>query len=242
MNINCIIVDDEIHARKVLEKYIQDIPHITLVKSCKNALEAMEVLRNNTIDAMFLDINMPKLTGLNFLESLKNPPLVVITTAYREYAVDAYDLDVIDYLHKPIPFPRFIKAISKIEEKLLMSTSFHAMVQDNTPDTNQNFIFIKADKKTIKLNFEDIKYIEGLGDYIKIHTKSKTIISKLTIKKMEELLPDNLFPRVHKSFIISLQLIDSIEGNQIEIGALKIPIGQMYRQAFMDLINKFLKK
>lgn len=242
MNINCIIVDDEIHARKVLEKYIQDIPHITLVKSCKNALEAMEVLRNSSVDAMFLDINMPKLSGLSFLESLVNPPLVVITTAYREYAVDAYELDVIDYLHKPIPFPRFIKAISKIEEKLQLKSNLQAVSQDNTPDTSLNFIFIKADKKTIKLNFEDIKYIEGLGDYIKIHTKSKTIVSKLTIKKMEELLPENLFPRVHKSFIISLQLIDSIEGNQVEIGDQKIPIGQMYRQAFMDLINTFLKK
>ncbi|BAX82223.1 LytR/AlgR family response regulator transcription factor [Labilibaculum antarcticum] len=242
MNINCIIVDDEIHARKVLEKYIQDIPHVTLVKSCKNALEAMEVLRNSSVDAMFLDINMPKLSGLSFLESLVNPPLVVITTAYREYAVDAYELDVMDYLHKPIPFPRFIKAISKIEEKLQLKNNLQTVSQDNTPDTSQNFIFIKADKKTIKLNFEDIKYIEGLGDYIKIHTKSKNIVSKLTIKKMEELLPENLFPRVHKSFIISLQLIDSIEGNQVEIGDQKIPIGQMYRQAFMDLINTFLKK
>lgn len=242
MNINCIIVDDEIHARKVLEKYIQDIPHVNLVKSCKNALEAMDVLRNNDIDAMFLDINMPKLTGLNFLESLKNPPIVVITTAYREYAVDAYELDVIDYLHKPIPFPRFIKAISKIEEKLQAKSNTTTIPQEKIANTSQNFIFIKADKKTIKLNFVDIKYIEGLGDYIKIHTKSKTIVSKLTIKKMEELLPKNQFPRVHKSFIISLQLIDSIEGNQIEIDGQKIPIGQMYRQAFMDLINAFLKK
>jgi two-component system, LytTR family, response regulator len=242
MNIKCIIVDDEIHARKVLEKYIQDIPHLELVKSCKNALEAMDVLRNQEVDAMFLDINMPKLTGLNFLESLKNPPIVVITTAYREYAVDAYELDVIDYLHKPIPFPRFIKAISKIEEKLQIRSNSLITSQEKSTDTILDFIFIKADKKTIKLNFKDIKYIEGLGDYIKIHTKSKTIISKLTIKKMEELLPENDFPRVHKSFIVSLNLIDSIEGNQIEIDNQKLPIGQMYRQNFMNLINPFLKK
>ncbi|MBI9060008.1 MAG: response regulator transcription factor [Labilibaculum sp.] len=242
MNVKCIIVDDEIHARKVLEKYIQDIPHLELVKSCKNALEAMDILRNQEIDAMFLDINMPKLTGLNFLESLKNPPIVVITTAYREYAVDAYELDVIDYLHKPIPFPRFIKAISKIEEKLQIRSNSLITSQEKPTDTILDFIFIKADKKTIKLNFKDIKYIEGLGDYIKIHTKSKTIISKLTIKKMEELLPENDFPRVHKSFIVSLNLIDSIEGNQIEIENKKLPIGQMYRQNFMNLINPFLKK
>nr|WP_320119610.1 response regulator transcription factor [uncultured Marinifilum sp.] len=242
MKINCIIVDDEIHARKVLEKYIADIPHIKLIKSCKNALEAMEILRTQAIDAMFLDINMPKLTGLNFLENLKNPPIVVITTAYREYAVDAYELDVIDYLHKPIPFPRFIKAISKIEEKLQIRNNYTPIAQEKSKYIAQDFIFIKADKKTIKLNFEDIKYIEGLGDYIKIHTKSKIIISKLTIKKMEELLPKNRFPRVHKSFIISLDLIDSIEGNQVQIEEQKIPIGQMYRQAFMDLINTFFKK
>ena len=242
MNIKCIVVDDEIHARKVLEKYIQDIPHLELVKSCKNALEAMDILRNQQIDAMFLDINMPKLTGLNFLESLRHPPAVVITTAYREYAVDAYDLDVIDYLHKPIPFPRFVKAVSKIEDKLqignvpvLQSTGLQ---EEQIPE----FIFVKADKKTIKLNFKDIKYIEGLGDYIKIHTLSKTIVSKLTIKKMEELLPSNQFPRVHKSFIISLELINSIEGNQIEIEDRKIPIGQIYRQNFMSLISPFLKK
>lgn len=242
MKINCIIVDDEIHARKILEKYITDIPHVKLIKSCKNALEAMEILRTQTIDAMFLDINMPKLTGLNFLESLKNPPIVVITTAYREYAVDAYELDVIDYLHKPIPFPRFIKAISKIEEKLQIRNNNPLVTQEKTEYTAQNFIFIKADKKTIKLNFEDIKYIEGLGDYIKIHTKSKIIISKLTIKKMVDLLPENQFPRIHKSFIISLNLIDSIEGNQVQIEEQKIPIGQIYRQSFMDLINPFLKK
>lgn len=242
MNINCIIVDDEIHARKVLEKYIQDIPHLILIRSCKNALEAMDVLRDCTIDAMFLDINMPKLTGLNFLESIQHPPLVVVTTAYREYALEAYELDVIDYLHKPIPFPRFVKAISKIEEKLKIRTNIISSSQENHLDINQNFIFIKADKKTIKLNFEDIKFIEGLGDYIKIHTRSKTHISKLTIKKMEELLPANHFPRVHKSFIISLNLIESIEGNQIEIANHKIPIGQIYRHGFMDLINTFLKK
>ncbi|MDQ2177916.1 LytTR family DNA-binding domain-containing protein [Marinifilum sp. D714] len=242
MKIKCIIVDDEVHARKVLEKFISDIPHLKLVKSCKNALEAMQVLNNQDIDAMFLDINMPKVTGLSFLENLRHPPAVVITTAYREYAVEAFDLDVIDYLHKPIPFPRFLKAISKIEEKLKSKTE--QTLISSTLDTNrqEEFIFIKADKKTIKLNFDDIVYIEGLGDYIKIHVKKKTIISKLTIKKMEELLPSDIFPRIHKSFIISLKNIVAIEGNQIEIGDTKIPIGQIYRKSFMDIINSFLKK
>ncbi|RUT80183.1 DNA-binding response regulator [Ancylomarina longa] len=238
----CIIVDDEIHARKVLEKYIQDIPHLELVHSCKNALEAMDVLRNKQVDAMFLDINMPKLTGLSFLESLSHPPLVVITTAYREYALDAFELDVIDYLHKPIPFPRFVKAIAKVIEKLSFQDRSTNKIVESTVSKTENFIFVKADKKTIKLNFEDIIYIEGLGDYIKIHTKTKTIVSKLTIKKLEDLLPTNQFPRVHKSYIVSLQLIESIEGNQIEIDQQKIPIGQSYRQGFMEIINSHLKK
>ncbi|MRT94255.1 LytTR family DNA-binding domain-containing protein [Ancylomarina sp. 16SWW S1-10-2] len=242
MNIKCIIVDDEIHARKVLEKYIKDIPHLELIKSCKNALEAMDVLRNQQIDAMFLDINMPKISGLNFLESLQHPPAVVITTAYREYALDAYDLDVIDYLHKPIPFPRFVKAISKIEEKLQAHSTPSVSSTVQPMESIPEFIFIKADKKTIKLNFKDIKYIEGLGDYIKIHTKTKSIVSKITVKRMEELLPENKFPRVHKSFIVALDMIDSIEGNQIEIGDCKIPIGQMYRNAFMEIIQSFTKK
>lgn len=242
MNIKCIVVDDEVHARKVLEKFISDIPHLELVKSCKNALEAMQVLNEQNIDAMFLDINMPKVTGLNFLENLRHPPAVVITTAYREYAVEAFDLDVIDYLHKPIPFPRFLKAVSKVEEKLKSKTEQTKI--SSTPNTNkqEEFIFIKADKKTFKLNFDDIIYVEGLGDYIKIHLKDKSIVSKLTIKRMEELLPKKQFPRVHKSFIIALNQINAIEGNQIEISDQKVPIGQIYRQTFMKLINEHLKK
>ncbi|MFA8435908.1 MAG: LytR/AlgR family response regulator transcription factor [Marinifilaceae bacterium] len=243
MTIRCLIVDDEIHARRVLEKYIHDLPQLELVQSCKNAIEAMEALRKHSIDLMFLDINMPKLTGLNFLESLSNPPLVVITTAYREYAVDAFDLDVIDYLHKPIPFPRFIRAVNKIEEKLMAQNhSIQPQPSKSNDRQEKSFIFVKADKKTIKLNFKDICYIEGLGDYIKIHTAKKTIISKLTIKKMEELLASEKFPRIHKSFIVALDRVEAIEGNQVEIMGMKLPIGQIYRQAFMEVINSYLKK
>jgi DNA-binding LytR/AlgR family response regulator len=242
MNIKCIIVDDEVHARKVLEKFISDIPHLELIKSCKNALEAMQTLNEQDIDAMFLDINMPKVSGLSFLENLRHPPAVVITTAYREYAVEAFELDVIDYLHKPIPFPRFLKSVSKIEEKLKAKNENTIVSTQVDTRKQEEFIFIKADKKTIKLNFNEIVYVEGLGDYIKIHLKEKSIVSKLTIKRMEDLLPKNLFPRVHKSFIIALSQIQAIEGNQIEISNQKIPIGQIYRQTFMEIINSHLKK
>jgi DNA-binding LytR/AlgR family response regulator len=242
MNIKCIIVDDEVHARKVLEKFISDIPHLELIKSCKNALEAMQTLNEQDIDAMFLDINMPKVSGLSFLENLRHPPAVVITTAYREYAVEAFELDVIDYLHKPIPFPRFLKSVSKIEEKLKAKNENTIVSTQVDTSKQEEFIFIKADKKTIKLNFNEIVYVEGLGDYIKIHLKEKSIVSKLTIKRMEDLLPKNLFPRVHKSFIIALSQIQAIEGNQIEISNQKIPIGQIYRQTFMEIINSHLKK
>ena len=242
MSIKCLIVDDEIHARKVLEKYIQDLPYLELVDSCKNAMEAMQALRNKTVDDMFLDINMPKLTGLNFLASLTHPPLVVVTTAYREYALDAFELDVIDYLHKPIPFPRFIRAVGKVEEKLQYSAptvqANHAVEIEKPED----FIFVRADKKSIKLNFADIVYIEGLSDYVKIHTLHRSIVTKLTVKRLEELLPKKQFPRIHKSYIVSLQHIDAIDGNQVEIANKKLPIGQSYRQGFMQLIQSFMKK
>lgn len=242
MSIRCLIVDDEIHARKVIEKYIQDLPQLEHVKSCKNAIEAMQTLHEETVDIMFLDINMPKLTGLNFLASLTHPPLVVITTAYREYALDAFELDVIDYLHKPIPFPRFIRAISKIEEKLRPSISKIPTVVVSETEKTDDFIFVKADKKSIKLNFADIIYIEGLSDYIKIHTVNKKVVTKLTVKRMEELLPKKQFPRVHKSYIVSLNHINAINGNQVEIADKKLPIGQSYRQAFMELIKSYMKQ
>jgi DNA-binding LytR/AlgR family response regulator len=202
----------------------------------------MQTLNEQDIDAMFLDINMPKVSGLSFLENLRHPPAVVITTAYREYAVEAFELDVIDYLHKPIPFPRFLKSVSKIEEKLKAKNENTIVSTQVDTSKQEEFIFIKADKKTIKLNFNEIVYVEGLGDYIKIHLKEKSIVSKLTIKRMEDLLPKNLFPRVHKSFIIALSQIQAIEGNQIEISNQKIPIGQIYRQTFMEIINSHLKK
>ena len=249
MTIQCIIVDDEIHARRVLEKYISDLPQLTLVQSCKNALEAMEALQNNQIDLMFLDINMPKLSGLNFLESLPKPPLAIITTAYREYALEAFDLDVVDYLHKPIPFPRFIRAVNKAKDMLSISKPMPSSLSQPTYNTEQpaapgttSFIFVKADKKTIKINFSQICFIEGLGDYIKIHTTEKTIVSKLTIKSMEDVLPTQQFPRIHRSFIVSLAFVDAINGNQVEIRNHKLPIGLSYRQPFMELIGKYLKK
>ena len=242
MSIKCLVVDDEIHARKVLEKYIQDLPYLVLVDSCKNAMEALQVLRDKSIDVMFLDINMPKLTGLNFLASLSHPPLVVITTAYREYALDAFELDVIDYLHKPIPFPRFIRAVGKVEEKLQNSAQPVKPVYSSEIEKAEEFIFVKADKKSIKLNFADIVYIEGLSDYIKIHTQTKSVVTKLTVKSIEELLPKKQFPRIHKSYIVSLQHINAIDGNQVEIANKKLPIGQSYRQAFMEIIQSFMKK
>jgi len=205
-------------------------------------MEAMQVLRDKMVDVMFLDINMPKLTGLNFLSSLSHPPLVVITTAYREYALDAFEMDVIDYLHKPIPFPRFIRAVGKVEEKLQYNMPTVQPSHTTEIEKTEEFIFVKADKKSIKLNFADIVYIEGLSDYIKIHTLSRSIVTKLTVKRMEELLPKKQFPRIHKSYIVSLQHIDAINGNQVEIADKKLPIGQSYRQPFMEIIQSFMKK
>ena len=163
-------------------------------------------------------------------------------TPWPQIVLDSFELDVIDYLHKPIPFPRFIRAVGKVEEKLQSSAPPIQPVYPSEVEKTEGFIFVKADKKSIKLNFADIVYIEGLSDYIKIHTQTKSVVTKLTVKSMEEILPKKQFPRIHKSYIVSIQHIDAIDGNQVEIANKKLPIGQSYRQAFMELIKSYMKQ
>jgi len=238
MKIRCLIVDDEALARQVVKKYLEDLNDFEIIKECKNAIEAMDCLNNENIDLMFLDINMPKLSGLSFLKTLRNPPAVIITTAYREYALEGYELDVIDYLNKPFPFDRFLKAINKAKERIKCKNDIVKNETHKTSEsTNTDFIFIKVDKKTHKLSFSDIVYIEALGDYIKIHTTDETLVSYMSLKKMERILPTKTFPRVHKSYIISLEKIINIEGNMVEIGGEKITIGASYRKSFFNLIK-----
>lgn len=234
---NIIIVDDEPLAREVLETYIQKLPGMNLLAKCENAIEAFEALNNHKIDLMFLDIQMPQITGIDFLKTLSNPPKVVFTTAYSNYALDGYELNVVDYLLKPIAFDRFVKAINKTLD-LLKSSGQEEEKKQEEEEEQQEFIFVKADKKLIKVNFDDIFYIEGLKDYVILHTPTGRIVTLQTMKMLESKLPSELFKRVHRSYIANLTKIDVLEGNMLEINGKTIPIGKNYRDNVLEVINK----
>ncbi len=225
MIITCIIVDDEPLARDVLVKYISDCPMLELKASCKSAFEAIEVIKNNNIQIVFLDINMPKLSGLSMVKTMDHPPQIIFTTAYPEYAVEGFEVDATDYLVKPFSFERFMKAVNKALEREKIRDRL-----DETKDKNGAGKFIvKADGKLFQIEWKDISFFEAMGDYIKVHTFSKTIITHGTLKSIEDRLPAGLFLKVHRSFIISPASIEFIEGNRIKIGNDFIPIGQSYK-------------
>lgn len=237
--IRCLIIDDEPLAQRIIEKYSEDIPTIEILCKCSNAFEAMQALNEKEVDLIFLDINMPKLSGINFLKTLKRPPLTIITTAYSEYALEGYELDVLDYLKKPFSFERFLKAIQKAQDRLKENTKetiVHEIVTAQSGD--DSFVFVKSNKKTYKINISDIYYIEALGDYIKIHTNDKMIVTYQSMKKIEALLPSNQFIRIHKSFIVAIKKIKTIEGNMVEVKDEKLPIGSNYKQDFQSIIDK----
>lgn len=232
--IKAIIVDDEPLAQNVIKQFAKDIPGLEITCTCNNALEASSKLKESPVDLMFLDVNMPRLSGLDFLKNLSQHPLVILTTAYTEYAMEGYELNILDYLKKPFSFERFFKAFQKAEEQIAL--------RDHKENQEADYIFIKANKKTIRVEFKSISYIEGLGDYIKIHLKDKHLVTNLSMKKMEELLPCDQFFRTHKSYIIRLDQIQSIEGNLVELNGTKLPIGNNFRQDFQELINKHVIK
>ncbi len=236
MKIRCLIIDDEPLAQRVIERYAENLPFLEIVCKCNNAVEAIEMLHDHSIDLIFLDINMPKLSGLDFLKSLKNPPLVIITTAYADYAIQGYELDVIDYLMKPFSFERFYKAIQKTEE-FLKSKEILPSLSKEAEKSEGGYIFIKSSKKTYKVDLNEILYIEALGDYVKIFTPGKMIVSYQSLKNIEHLLPANQFPRIHKSFVISLSKIEMIEGNQVKIKEKMIPIGTNFKVDFERLLK-----
>lgn len=227
--IRAIIVDDEPLARDVLETYIEKLPEITLVKKCENALEANDILKKEDIDLMFLDIQMPQLSGIDFLKSLDNPPQVIFTTAYPDYALDGFELNAVDYLLKPISLERFMKAVNKV------SSSMH---EDHDGD---DYFFVKADKKLIKVEHEEILYIEGLKDYVIIRQEDGRVITLQTMKSLEKKLPGNQFKRIHRSYIVNLDKIKAIEGNMVHIkekGEItKLSIGKNYRDDLLEIIN-----
>ncbi|MCX6246378.1 MAG: LytTR family DNA-binding domain-containing protein [Bacteroidetes bacterium] len=236
MKIKCLIIDDEPLAQRVLELYVLDVPSLELVRKCNNALEAIEILKEQKIDLIFLDINMPKLTGLEFLRSLKNPPQVIITTAYAEFAIQGYELDVADYLMKPFGFERFLKAVQKVLDVIKPRESFIPVKAAGDTQEDQ-YIFVKSSKKTYRISLNDILYIEALGDYVKIYTTDRMVISYHSMKSLENLLSPKQFPRIHKSYIVSLSKIELIEGNQVKLKDRYIPIGTNFKTEFEKLIR-----
>ncbi len=227
--VKCIIVEDERLAQQVVEAYIERTTQFELLAVCSNALEAKEALNRQHVDLIFLDIQLPGMTGLNFLRTLEKPPLVILTTAYPDYALESYEFNVIDYLLKPFSYERFLKAVNKIVEGNLL-TKKAAITNDH--------IYIKSSGKFIKVNFADIIYIEGMKDYMKICTPISNIVTLQTMNEMERSLPSAQFIRVHKSYIVSLQYIKSIYGNNIETSRLTIPIGVNYKGKVMQLVSK----
>jgi len=231
MILKTLVIDDEPLAQNIIRKYAEDIKSIEIKGFCNDALEAMPFLENQAIDLIFLDINMPKLSGIDFIKTLKNPPLIILTTAYTDYAMEGYELNILDYLVKPFSFVRFLKGIQKAEQQIQLSKKTREFEKPES-------IFIKSNKKTFQVRFIDIVYIEGLGDYIKIHTEKTHLIANLSMKKMEELLPENDFYRIHKSHIVNLKKIVAIEGNMVELQNIKLTIGSNYRTEFFNRISK----
>jgi DNA-binding LytR/AlgR family response regulator len=231
MKIKCIIIDDEPLAAEVIETHLKEFPNMELQRKFTNPLEALSVIETGEIDVVFIDINMPKMNGLDFIRSIDKSPYFVITTAYREYAVESFDLDVLDYLVKPVPFTRFLKSINKISHKFITDKS-----DDATPTAEKSFIFLKVDKKLIKIKFEDIFFIESLKDYIKVFTKSGDYLAHKSLSGITEELPSNQFLRLHRSFTVALDKIQALEGNSVLVSEKRIPIGRKYINHAKDVI------
>ena len=241
-----LIVDDEPLALDVLETYLQQMPELELVKRCSNALEANEALKIHEIDLMFLDIQMPQLTGIDFVKTLSHPPMVIFTTAYPNYAIQGFDLNALDYLLKPISLERFVKAVNKAVEHhdLTHRETAHGngVVHPTSPGELLEFFFVKADKKLVKVNFDDIIYIEGLKDYVIIRLLNGRVITLQTMKSLEDRLPQHRFRRIHRSYIVSIDKIMALEGNMVEVmdkdNPKLLPIGKNYRDELLVLIEK----
>lgn len=228
--INYLIIDDEPQARKLLQAYMSELSNYHLVKLCSNAMEAYEALQTTKIDLMFLDIKMPMISGTDFLRSLKNPPMVIFTTAFNKYAIESYELNVIDYLLKPIALPRLMNALEKVKERQKKDIK--------TPDqTEPSFLFLKSENKLMKIGFNEILLIEGMENYVKIHLKDRMIIASYTMKVLEELLPHQLFLRVQRSFIIPTANITAINGNTVEMNYRNIQIGVSFKSKVLQYIK-----
>jgi DNA-binding LytR/AlgR family response regulator len=231
----CLIVEDEPLAAKVIIKYLDNLDDFELVKVCTNAADAFNILNKERIDLMFLDIKMPQLSGLEFLKTLRKPPRVILTTAYREYALESYELDVVDYLLKPFSFERFLKAINKVLDRNVVEQTG---ISESKSEESNSYIFVKSDKKNVKILYSDVLYIEGLKDYVKIKTKNENIISYLTLSKLDKTLPSNSFLRIHRSYIVSLENVKAFTASAIEVPGKTLPIGRYYKDRVMKKLGE----
>lgn len=236
MILKCAIIDDEFLARKYLKDYVGKLPMLELVGDFNSPLKAMEVIKSGGVDLLFLDIQMPDITGIEFLKTMDRAPHVILTTAYEEYALEGYELNVVDYLLKPFSFERFLKAVNKVQEleeknQKIQSGSPELSDVNQKPQLKEDHLIIRADRKLYKINYEDLIYIEGQKAYVTFHTKKKNITALASLRELEEQLPSSHFLRIHKSYIVSIHKMDSLEGNQVEIGGQRLPVSRSYKPA-----------
>ncbi len=237
MKTKCLIVDDEPLAIKVIEAHARKIPSLEVVATCQNAVEAFDVLLKKQIDLVFLDVEMPEVTGLNLLKSLKKAPAIIITTAYRDFALDAYELDAIDYLLKPVSFERFFKSISKYYQWYGSDKQEIGGSVVGSGDVSDAFIYVRSDRKVLKLPLDLILFVESLKDYVKIHLENETIITKEKISALEDKLPESQFVRTHRSFLVSVRHIKAFTAETVEIGKHEIPIGRTYKNSVLSFLG-----
>lgn len=239
MSIKCLIIDDERLAREYLKNYISKIPQLELLGEFNSPLKAINLIKSGEVDLLFLDIQMPDITGVDFLRTLAQAPDVIFTTAYQEYALEGFNLNVTDYLLKPFSFERFLQAVNKVLDKPGLVSRTDTVPEPLSPQTSvaESYLTIRADRRLYKINFSDLNYIEGQKAYVTFHTVKGKITALASLKELEELLPDNQFLRIHKSYIVATREIVSLEGNILEVGHVKLPVGKMYKEKVLKVFN-----
>lgn len=235
----CVIIDDEPLAVELLEDFVRKVDSLELISTFNNAIDAVSFINQNSIDLIFLDIEMPHFSGIDFLNTIEKKPLVIFTTAYSDYAVEGFNLGAVDYLVKPIPFHRFLKSVVRAQQILHPATNIQAISESTTaPELEQDFMFVRAEYENVKMNFSDILFIEGLKDYVKIYTTdNKFTLTLISLIKLENLLSSKGFSRIHRSYIINIKHVKSIQKNKVLISDKRIPISESYKNAFFERIN-----
>lgn len=240
MKIRCAIIDDEFLARQYLKDYISKIPLLELIGDYSSPLKALDLLKNNSVDLLFLDIQMPDISGLDFLKTLEKKPFIILTTAYKEYALEGYELNVTDYLLKPFSFERFLKAVNKVADIFEKNRHIESPAEKQDviqSQLNKNYLIIRADRKYYKINYDDLIYIEGQKAYVTFYTRRQQITALIALKELEKILPADRFVRIHKSYIIAIHKIHALEGNSIEIANKNLPIGKSFRRIVDDVFE-----